>query len=377
MDRITSKMRGEPIAGRRLVGPILLILAGLSGVRSTAQDVAQADGVEVLTQGPVHEAFAVPIVNDPRAGLVVARRPPDAVEEMPPDQKPSGPNVQWISGYWSWDESRNDFIWISGIWREPPPGRQWVPGYWNPASGGFQWVPGAWIPIGQDGAPAPQTGLNLAQGAAEYLPAPPASLEVGPSGPSPSGDVFWSPGCWFWRQNRYVWRPGFWAAVQPAWVWVPAHYVWTPGGCLFVEGYWDLPLIERGMLFAPVYYAQPVYLRPAYVYTPAITIATPGLVANLFVQPRYNHYCFGDYYDQRFLAAGIFPWFSVTVASGPRPPAFYDPLYTYYASINVRRDPGWAAHGREAYVQRRDNIAMRPPRTYIEQTRIGELAAQD
>ena len=43
------------------------------------------------------------------------------------------------------------------------------------------------------------------------------------------------------------------------------------------------------------------------------------LTASLFVQPSYNHYVFGDYYDRSFLSVGIFPWFSFTYASGPRP----------------------------------------------------------
>ena len=137
-----------------------------------------------------------------------------------------------------------------------------------------------------------------------------------PRGPASSG----RPGSWYWQDTRYVWRPGFWAAVQPSWVWIPAHFVWTPGGYLFVEGYWDLPLASRGILFAPVYYAQPVYLQPAYVFSPSITIATSGLVANLFIQPSYHHYCFGDYYDRSFLSVGIFPWFSFTYSSGPARP---------------------------------------------------------
>ena len=94
-------------------------------------------------------------------------------------------------------------------------------------------------------------------------------------------------------------------------------------------------------------------------------------MANLFVQPGYNHYVFGDYYDRTFLSVGIFPWFSFTYASGPRP-VYYDPLFTFYASVNVGRNPGWATQMREQYIVRRDNIAMRPPRTYIEQTRIIE-----
>ena len=160
--------------------------------------------------------------------------------------------------------------------------------------------------------------------------------------------------------------------MQSSWVWIPPHYVFTPGGYLFVEGYWDLPLTNRGILFAPVYYPQPVYLQPAYVFTPSITIATPGLVANLFVQPGYGHYCFGDYYDRSFISVGIFPWFSFSYVSGPSRPVFYDPIFSFYASINISRDPGWVTRVRQEYIVRRDNVAMRPPRTFVEQTRIIE-----
>ena len=200
----------------------------------------QNQDVQVLTRGPVHEAFALPVVNDPKPGLTVAKQPPAPVEEAPPDQKPAGQNVQWISGYWSWDASRDDFLWVSGVWREPPPGRQWVPGYWNQVEGGYQWVAGAWVPVSQ--AASGTQAQAAAQNQSAYVPAPPASLETGPNSPAPSANVFWSPGSWYWQDTRYVWRPGFWAAVQPSWVWIPPHYVWTPGGNLFVEGYWDLPL---------------------------------------------------------------------------------------------------------------------------------------
>lgn len=345
-------------------------------VSATAQDPPPAPAPvetgneQVLTRGPVHEAFAAPVVHDPKAGPVIAKEPPATVEEMPPDLKPAGPNVQWIPGYWSWDQERSDFLWISGVWREPPPGRQWVPGYWHQVEGGFQWVPGDWVPVSQPAAGAPTQPQASTQ--ASYLPPPPQSLETGPNGPAPGPNVFWSPGNWHWQGERYVWRPGFWAASQSSWVWVAPHSVYTPGGYLFVEGYWDLPLANRGMLFAPVYYPQPVYLQPAYVFTPSITIATPGLVANLFVQPAYGCYCFGDYYSPSYLAVGIYPWFSFSYMSGPARPVFYDPVFTFYASINVARNPGWVTQVQREYIVRRDNVAMRPPRTLVEQTRTIE-----
>ena len=84
---------------------------------SAAADAEQ--GVQVLTRGPVHEAFAETVTYDPQPGIVVAKAPPAAIEEVPPDQRPEGTNVAWIPGYWGWDDERNDFLWVSGIWRAP------------------------------------------------------------------------------------------------------------------------------------------------------------------------------------------------------------------------------------------------------------------
>src|SRR5690242_7360889 len=61
-----------------------------------------AQGTQILTRGPVHEAFAETVTFDPEPGIVVARPPPAAIEELPPDQKPEGANVAWIPGYWAW-----------------------------------------------------------------------------------------------------------------------------------------------------------------------------------------------------------------------------------------------------------------------------------
>src|SRR4051812_16386872 len=196
-----------------------LIALGLAGWL-TASAIA-ADEVEVLARGPVHEAYAEPSEREPKATPVIPKEPPKPIEEMPPDQKPEGDNVQWIPGYWAWDDGRNDYLWISGIWRDVPPDRQWVPGYWNNVDGGVQWTCGAWG--------------STDQSQVQYLPAPPQSLEAGPNSPPPSADATWAPGYWSWQDARYVWRPGFWVPFQQDWVWVPAHYVWSPGGCLFVN----------------------------------------------------------------------------------------------------------------------------------------------
>src|SRR5215469_12817897 len=65
------------------------------------------------------------------------------VDEMPPAEKPEG-NVVWIGGYWGYDDDRKDFLWVSGVWRTPPPSKQWIAGYWREEGEQWQWVPGFW-----------------------------------------------------------------------------------------------------------------------------------------------------------------------------------------------------------------------------------------
>ena len=308
-------------------------------------------GQEVQTRGPVHESFAQPVLYDPKPGAVIPQPPPDPIEEMPPDQKPEGANVQWIPGYWAWDDTRHDYLWISGVWRNIPPGRQWNPGYWHKVDGGVQWVPGAW------------TSSQAQQ--SQYLPAPPSSIEAGPNSPSPIDGAVWAPGCWMWADTRYVWRPGFWVPPQPNWVWVPAQYAWTPGGYMFVEGYWDRPFATRGTLFAPVYFSQPVYAQPAFIYQPSIAIAAPGLIASLFVRPSYGSYYFGDYYAANYVSFGIYPWFSFHQSRFG-----YDPMFAYYSTTFARTNPSWIVQQREAFLFRREHHEARPPHTNAEMIRV-------
>ena len=247
-----------------LVPAVILALAWMIG-QAAAQETtaAPADGdEEYLLRGPLHEAFAEPVTFDPQPGLVVPKAPPEPVPEMPPEVKPDDDAV-WISGYWAWDDQREDYIWVSGVYRVFPPGERWVPGYWRQAGNGYQWVPGFWTP-----AEAQQV---------EYLPPPPESLEQGPSSPTPSENHFWINGCWEYENSGYLWRPGYWAVGHDGWVWVPAHYAWTPYGCIYVPGYWDYQLVNRGMCFAPVYFRRTVYIRPGYYYRPrrAIDLALP------------------------------------------------------------------------------------------------------
>ena len=308
-------------------------------------------GVQVLTRGPVHEAFAETVTFDPEPGILVPKAPPAAIEELPPDRKPEGENVAWIPGYWGWDDERNDFLWVSGVWRALPPGRQWVPGYWGRSAQGFQWISGYWA--------------DAEASEVEYLPEPPATVEVGPNIAASSADQTWLPGCWLWQQGRYAWRPGFWASVEPDWVWIPAHYVYAPRGYVFVEGYWDYSIDRRGMLFAPVYFNANVYRRPGFSYSPSTAVDLGSLVNHLFLRPRYQHYYFGDYYATNYRSAGFLPWFSINTGRSA-----YDPIYTHQRWQH-RQDSGWEHRQQADFENRRDHENLRPPHTWGSQGTIG------
>src|SRR5579864_5223141 len=279
-----------------LLSTLGLILA-VAVVRAQ-QPPQHPEGVEVQTRGPIHEAFAEPVDSQPAPTHVINRQPPAPIEEQPPDQRPEGDRVQWIGGYWAWDDARNDFLWVSGFWRTPPPGRTWVPGSWRDANGGFQWVSGYW-------APEQKTEQ-------QYLPPPPASIETGPTIPAPSQQHVYVPGSWYYNDYRYVWRPGVWVEYHPGWVWIPAHYRWTPAGYVFIEGYWDFPLRERGLLFAPVYISPVVAYRPGWYYSPTFVVYDNSLYGALFVRTGSTHYYFGDYFEARYTSIGYHSWFSVS-----------------------------------------------------------------
>ncbi len=338
----------------RMLGAFTAILIGgsmLGAGNSTAQ-TAEASAGEVLTRGPVHEAFAATVSYDPEPGIIVNVQPPSAIEEIPPDQRLEGENVTWIPGYWAWDEDRDDFLWVSGIWRNLPPGRQWVPGYWAQADGRHQWTSGYW------------EDAEVAE--VSYLPKPPRSLERGPNIDAPSRDVSWLPGSWVWQDERYAWRSGYWAPVRENWIWVPSHHRWTRRGYVYVDGYWDYGVARRGVLFAPVHFDRNVYSRPDFRYTPTTVINISVFVNHLFVRPRYGHYYFGDYYAPSYRDNGYYASYHYNnTRSG------FDPIYSHYRWEN-RNDDDWDRQRREYFEYRRDNEDARPPRTWAALSSIPE-----
>jgi hypothetical protein len=300
----------------------------------------QADGITALPKGPVHEAYAQPFNKNPQATPVVPKQPPPPIPEQPPDQKPQGNNAQWIPGYWSWDGERNDFVWVSGFWRVMPPNRSWVPGYWNQANGGWQWVSGYWGNMQIFNPQAPEVD-NL-------VPTPPNSVDNGPNVPAPNDNMFYVPGSWVFRDSRYMWRPGYWSPAYADWVWNPAYYSWTPNGAVYVDGFWDYPLTDRGLLFAPVAFNRPLWLTAGWRYRPWWTVDVGGLFNSLWVRPGWGSYYYGDYYAPGYVNLGFYPWWSY----GRR---FYDPLWGYYGWYH-RNDRGWWDGYRNSFYARRDGF---------------------
>jgi hypothetical protein len=116
----------------------------------------------------------------------VANAPPAPKEEV----QPAAPSVDyvWVAGHWDWSASEESWIWVGGVWVQPPDdGATWVGPEYQDNNGDWMYVPGYW----QFSTP----------GAAETdEPATPVA---------PPGDLHWSGG-------GEVEQPGDGAPTEPA-----------------------------------------------------------------------------------------------------------------------------------------------------------------
>jgi hypothetical protein len=173
-------------------------------VENAAQATQQAANAvqhraEVLLRGPVHEAFARPNLGQIVRGEIAPQQPPAALKEIAPA---ASQGMQWVDGYWSFDKSAGDFVWVTGTLRRAPQGAAWVAGQWNQTAEGYVRTPGYW---------------KVAGGAQAAVSA---------------------------QANA--------AAQTAAAIDVPARKIETPEGVIDVPGYVDHPLPQRGVLYAPL-----------------------------------------------------------------------------------------------------------------------------
>jgi hypothetical protein len=323
---------------------LLTIANQTYGQQPVDPDLLPPAEFDVQSRGPVHEAFAQPGDLKLEAGIAVPMQPPAPIKEAPPEMRPDNESMQWVPGYWAWDADRQNFTWISGVYREPPPGRRFVPGHWVGEGSSYHWVSGFWSTENQQEI--------------SYVPEPPAPLEVKPPTPQPDPNTVFVPGYWVYTSGRYNWRAGYWSPYRAGRIWVAPRYVWTPNGYVFVDGYWDFPLENRGMIFAPVNFAQPVYLQANFVYRPRFVISVGAVSDSLFVTS--GSFYFGDYYGPAYVRLGFRPWWDHG----------YDPLWSYY-SWHHRNDAIWVTNMHRVYADRMAGRVALPPRTYAAQLRVG------
>ena len=320
----------------------------LNGLASAQEAPPPANEPQVQARGPVHEAFARP-ADSPKASPVVPTEPPAPIQELPPLQRPDLPGVQWVSGYWSYNDEAQDFLWVSGTWRVPPPGRQWVAGNWTKLNGGYQWQHGFWGPNNSDGVKTLDS-------------APPPSLEIGPSAPPPTDSSYYTPGQWVYQDGAWLWQPGSWVVNRDGQIYVPPEYLPCQDGSLYVPGYWDYPLEDRGLLFAPVAFGGSPWIdNPGWCYRPSFTVGLNGLFGSLFNRANTGSYYYGNYYGNGYRAQGYRPWTNY----GRRG---YDPLLNYYTWSN-RGTPNWNRNLTGLYTGRMNGSLPAPATTYAQQLR--------
>lgn len=191
---------------------------------SEVRDLLPRRGASPPSQGDaVHEVIRSPAVA--RVSEHIEKSPPSPINERP-GAHPPGPNHQWIEGYWEWDKSRKDFVWVTGTWRVPPPGSFWVNSHWRRDETGWSRVSGFWSGRQSQKVDWRKSG-------------PPGDRPEEAVGLAPGPDYFYVAGQYVPDGDGVVWKPGFWSRSQPGWEWAPARWVRQSSGWAFREGYWN------------------------------------------------------------------------------------------------------------------------------------------
>lgn len=225
--------QAEPEAGPpALEGPVI----GEQTAPDLPEAQTQADDPEL--SAPLHDALRLSNAPVDQVKERAPKSPPPPVAERPSTDRPD-PQARWFGGYWSWDSTRDDFVWVSGAWRVPPADSIWVEGRWRRDAEGWYRVPGVWSKR-RENPPrnAPVAATADAESEGWRVNGPPADRPAESPGPAPGPNYFYIPGQYVPDGERTNWKSGYWAQVQPGWDWVPARWVRQADGWKFREGYW-------------------------------------------------------------------------------------------------------------------------------------------
>lgn len=196
------------------------------------------DNAPFFNEIPIHEAYATKFQAVAPPNVILKKPPAEKIQNIPP--KPTE-DAFWIAGYWAWVSEINDYKWICGVWRRPPPNHEWVSGSWIKNKEGWSWLQGFWNLL-------PEEKLSFNR------EAPPIRVNDNPS-PAPNKDSFWAFGYWKYlpESKSYGWIEGTWQKFDPNWVLAPANYIWRPNGYVLVPPYWDFPIEKRGAIYTCTY----------------------------------------------------------------------------------------------------------------------------
>src|SRR5207248_9077431 len=117
---------------------------------------------------------------------------------------------------------------------------------------------------------------------------------------------------------------------------------------------------RRGLLFAPVYFTEPLWQTAGWSYRPSFAIGFDGLYGSLFVGLGWGHYYFGDYYNRSYLNFGITPWYWYSNR-------WYDPIWNHDRWAN-RNNQQWANTFQTTYNARVNGTQPLPARTFAAQS---------
>ena len=314
-----------------------LIALGLAGWL-TASAIA-ADDVEVLARGPVHEAYAEPSDENPSPRPSFRSSRPGRSRNCHRTRSRRATTSSGCPGYWHWDEDRKDFIWVSGFWRNAPPGRVWVPGSWREVA--RRLAVGRRLLAGRDRGSA-ATGPRSSTCRSRR---PRSRCRAGD--PAPTETDVYIPGQLGLARAVRVAAGRTGSSTGRAGCGCRPTTAGPPSGTSFVDGYWDYPLADRGVLFAPVYIPPAVYARPGVrLHADLRREASRACSAPVRAAAGSGRYYFGDYFAPTYASLGFTAWCGTRRASpsGSARRLGYDPLLSYYR-CGLPADPSGAAAG--------------------------------